>query len=259
MELSRRSVILGLTGCTCCGSLAHGASSMQATPGGCGVPAPDIPLYEPRVLPPESLDPDSRRFAQAFTAGPNIADARTKAINRLSQTFRITPPFDFYNDAGAPNAKAYRPTSSFPQGKVVFGLGLYERLMQQDASGASVLAVLAHEFGHIAFFLSSDEARVMSGRRTVKRSELHADFLAGYYLGLRKRDTPQVSLRKAGILIWSLGDDQYDDRNHHGTRDERNLAAEAGFVVGFKQNADFSQAFSAATDYIVTTYAEDPL
>lgn len=262
-ELMRRNVLGGLGGCACCaglGMLIPSASGQSIPKGGCGVPVPDIPKFEPRVLQPESLAPGARAFRSAFAkATSNIADARTAAIRRLATTFRVAPPFDFYNDEDAPNARAFRPTSSYPQGKVVFGMRLYNDLMTEDPSGASVLAVLAHEFGHITLFLSNVEQRLMANRPTVKRMELHADYLAGFHLGLRKRDAPQVSLLRAGKLIWSLGDEERHSEDHHGTSQERNRAAEAGFALGFSEAPPFPAAFDAATRYILETYANDPL
>lgn len=252
-----------LGGCACCGcltSLAPGAFAQPIPKGGCGVPVPDIPSFEPRVLEPERLEPGARAFRSAFAkATSNIADARSAAIRRLANTFRVSPPFDFYNDDDAPNARAFRPTTGYPQGKVVFGMRLYNDLMTEDPSGASVLAVLAHEYGHITLFLSNSEAQLMANRPTVKRMELHADYLAGYHLGLRKRDAPQVSLYRAGKLIFSLGDEERHSEDHHGTSLERHRAAEAGFELGYKQAPPFPAAFDAATRYILDTYANDPL
>lgn len=263
--VSRRTLLTGLTGCACCGGLlspigvAYGQKGIPK--GGCGVPVPDIPSYTPKVLAPDKLEGPALGFRNAFKGGAsaNIADARTKAVKRLADTFGVIPPFDFYDDSGAPNARAFRPTADFPQGKVIFGFQLYNELMTKDPTGASVLAVLAHEYGHITFFLSGQEQLILGGRKTVKRSELHADYLAGYYLGVRKRESPKVSLWKAGRLIWSIGDTAFDNEDHHGTPDERRLSAEAGFKLGFDQAPQFQTAFASATTYILDTYADDPL
>lgn len=258
MPITRRTIIQGSLACAACGLFGGHAGAARAGKGGCGVPAPDIPAVETRIVPADRLDSGQRGFRSAFAGGQMpVADARARAVARLSRIYGVFPPFDFYDDGEGGNALAYRPTARFPQGKVAFGLQLYNELMARDPSGASVLIVLAHEFGHIALYLSGQEDIVQAGRPSAKRGELHADFLAGYYMGLRKREVAHVSLMEAGRLIWSIGDEDFSNPDHHGTPDERHLAAEAGFALGFGQGPDFPTAFASATRYIVETYRDD--
>lgn len=260
-DLDRRTVLRAGLCCACQMplSIIAAAGSVQGKYG-CGVPPADIDKIEKLIIPEESLSREARGFRAAVaTDGTAELKARARAITRLCSSFSVSPDFDFFNDGDNENAMALRPMEKYPKGKVLFGRSLYSRLMGQDPAGASVLAVLAHEFGHIALYASGQEQAVQAGRPTAKRVELHADFLAGYYLGLRKRENPQASLLKAGRLIWNLGDTDFDDEDHHGKPAERNRAAETGFRLGFEENATFTRAFVAATDYITNAYSKDPL
>jgi len=63
--------------------------------------------------------------------------------------------------------------------------------------------------------------------------ELHADFLSGYYLGLRAADlryTP-AELITLGRAWETLGDSHYTDAHHHGSAEQRLRAIEAGFAM----------------------------
>jgi hypothetical protein len=81
--------------------------------------------------------------------------------------------------------------------------------------------------------------------------ELHADYLSGFYLGLRKRADPSITLLAAGALFRYLGDLDVNSRDHHGTPDERIEAAEAGFAVGFEGHA-LRTAIEEGIDYVLS-------
>lgn len=264
--IARRQIITGAAACACCATsgMPSWAQATAVADGGCGVPAEQVSRVFPKILSVHELAESRQAFHSAFGGGPSARDAAlVRAIGRLSSSFEISPKFGFFDDreyAPAGNALAWRPDpSERPNGAVTFGVMLFDRLMAEDPIGASVLAVLAHEFGHIALYLSGREAEVREGRPTAKRVELHADFLAGYYLGVRKREAPAVSLYNAGRLIWSIGDQAFDSKHHHGTRAERNAAAEAGFKLGFGTAPTMRVAFDNATQYIRTVYASDKL
>ena len=91
---------------------------------------------------------------------------------------------------------------------------------------------MAHEFGHLAQYKQGF-------RESGKRPELHADFMAGWYLSLRGRYA-WTNLMPTLKLFYELGDYQFNSPTHHGTPDERLAAARAGFA---------SNATSAAQAY----------
>ena len=79
--------------------------------------------------------------------------------------------------------------------------------------------------------LADYEARLTQGQSTHRLIELHADFLSGYYMGLRARDLRYSAQELVALgQSWeTLGDSHYTETLHHGTAEERLKACEAGF------------------------------
>ena len=179
-----------------------------------------------------------------------------RALVRLSDMFSERPGFGFVDDSDAPNAYATDQTQvPGTWGTVCFGQALFKDLMDRyQDQGLAVMAVAAHEFGHIAQFRSGVDARLLRYQPTVKRVELHADFLSGYFLGVRKRQRPSISVWAAGHTLYRIGDYEFHNPNHHGTPDERVAAAETGFKLGYDDRVEFGEAFSWGVEHILTNY-----
>lgn len=156
------------------------------------------------------------------------------ALVRLTQVFGERPGFAFYDDSSSPNAYATSDTRVLGTwGTVMFGRSMFRSLLNENHDeGIVVIATIAHEVSHIVQFHHNLQPSLMAGQRTVKRVELHADYLAGFYLGTRKRDNPSITLLASGALFRDLGDDDTRDRDHHGTPGERIASAERGFKIG---------------------------
>jgi hypothetical protein len=184
------------------------------------------------------------------TGNRDIDRALDRSLVRMSSTFGIDPVFGFFEDE-QPNAFAAPESNDLSRtGTVLFGLNLFNDLQATDPSGVSVLGVAAHEFAHIWQFHSGYYKAIRGNGPTVKRLELNADFLAGYYLGLRKSAVPGASLWIFGEKLWGLGDMNVNDRDHHGTPAERTAAAEAGFKLSFIEKKDMATAFKSGMDYV---------
>jgi hypothetical protein len=193
------------------------------------------------------------------TTGDAALDrALDAAIKRLSDLFGQIPAFGFYReqdhpDIGAENAFATpeRTEIAGTWGTIGFGTALFQKEMSTyDRGGGTIIAIIAHEFGHIWAMRAGIIDAINAGQATVKRSELHADFLAGYFLGTRKRAAPNISLQAAGALFNRIGDYAVDNPNHHGTPEERVAAAEEGFKISYLQNREASYAFTAGLEYV---------
>lgn len=261
MKLARRQILTGIGGCVCCGSFVpplaarevQGKVAGLAQIKGCFVDAnnadlvlgSNVALGEKAQLPPEVR-------AMARTSGSADLDkALDRALQRLAETFDVWPKVGFYDDAAAPNAMAMRyAVGSTYEFAVLFGRTYFHKLMEYDPSGVTLLQTAAHEFAHVWVYQEGMFETIRGGERTVKRVELHADFLSGFYLGLRKRDNPGASLWAAGIRRWQSGDTEFRNVHHHGQPDERLAAAEAGFKLGFIEGRSPKEAFTAATDYV---------
>ena len=101
--------------------------------------------------------------------------------------------------------------------------------------------------------MRSGTIRHLDGR-TVKRVELHADFLAGFYIGLRKREDPSLSVRAAGRSFEEIGDNHYYDRQHHGTPEERYYVTEQGFKIGLENRLRYNEVFAWGVEFILDNF-----
>jgi hypothetical protein len=187
------------------------------------------------------------------TGDRDVDVALDKAIKRLADTFGVYPGFAFFDDGDSPNAWA-TTESLVPDRKhtVIFGLGYYRKWLQYDPSGVSVLSVIAHEFGHIMQYESGRYQQIKGDLPTSKRIELHADYMAGYYIGILKRKNPNASFWKAGDKFRRIG--TYDEKNpdFHGTPHERVAASQQGFSVGFYDGRGAQVAFELGMGYVAT-------
>lgn len=194
------------------------------------------------------------------TGNASLDRALDASIKRLSDLFGQVPAFGFYReedhpDIGGMNAFATTVGTDIPGtwGTVGFGALLFDREMNRhDRTGSTVVAIVAHEFAHIWAMRTGAIQKINEGQPTVKRSELHADYLAGFFLGVRKRAAPSLSLQSAGDLFYRLGDYNTHTKSHHGTPDERVAAAEQGFKVAYVEQRNAQYAFQAGMEYVST-------
>ena len=160
------------------------------------------------------------RFDQAL--GVLLAD--------LAGKFKVRPGFGYFDDRGRPNALATRSSRfAASEGTVLFGRELLSTYLRRPNGDMSIMAVCAHEFAHVVQFSSGFDERLGREQRTVKLIELHADFLSGYYIGLRKNNFTARELVALGRDWEGLGDSAYTHPNHHGTAEERLRALEQGY------------------------------
>jgi hypothetical protein len=259
-----RRVLLGvLAGCACCTvarPLPAAAQSWTRDPEikGCKVPDRLVARFVENGLTlgntASAKKSGSAGDALVRTTGRADLDrAFDAALYRLAQTFSIFPGFGFFDDE--PDA-----TNAFAMGKsiipgtdgtVAFGHHHFKKWLTFDPSGVAVIATAAHEWAHVWMFRSGRFDALLAGQPTVKRAELHADAMAGFYLGLRKKDNPNASLWAAGDKFRQIGDYETRQRDHHGTPAERVAAAEAGFKMSYVEGRSPAQAFDAAYAYVI--------
>jgi hypothetical protein len=168
------------------------------------------------------------------------------ALARLASTFRVSPGFAFFDDGNSPNAFASPETlvGNGP-GTVLMGMRLFSHMMARRDGGITVIGICAHEFGHVHQMSSGYRGRLLALGQTVKPLELHADFLCGYYMALRKADHPDLDLRVLAREVHNGGDTATTNPQHHGTPEERLGALSAGFKFGIEGNRDIAQAADA--------------
>jgi len=160
----------------------------------------------------------------------------------LSQKFKVRPGFGYYDDLGSPNALAL-PQSRLvnSEGTVLFGKDMLSRHKNTTHGDMFIMGICAHEFAHIVQFFSGFYDRLSNGQSTKKLVELHADFLSGYYIGLRKINYSRSELLSLGKAWEDLGDSSYTDPQHHGTPEQRLRAIEQGYKF-VKERPEFGIA-----------------
>jgi predicted metalloprotease len=171
---------------------------------------------------------------------------------RIATKFKVNPGFAFYDDHRTPNAFA-TPRTVLPdsRGTVLMGMRLFGQCMSNHHDdGMTVIAICAHEFGHLHQMQSDYNARLTRLDKTVKPVELHADFLAGYFLAGRKEEHPDLDLHTVGANFDRMGDTDFNSPQHHGTAQERIAAITAGYRFGRSGEHDIDEAARAGVELV---------
>ena len=87
----------------------------------------------------------------------------------------------------------------------------------------------------------------------MKRLELHADFLAGYFAGHRKRERQSFPAAVFAMTQYTYGDNMVNDQQHHGTQQERGAAVVAGFEASYRNNHGLGDAIQHGLNHVART------
>lgn len=187
------------------------------------------------------------------TTGNSALDAMLNAeAGLLLSVFDVNPNMFLIDDCRGSGGNAYASpehTVAGAYGTVYLGVCLIrDELWSMDKGGPAVAGIMAHEFAHI---LQIKKGSSLSS----KYRELHADFLAGYYLGKKNYIQPQYVAGFAQSL-YEKGDYNFRDPNHHGTPEERVIAMFAGFESAYRSA---SSAYRVGDEFVrgASTYSED--
>lgn len=168
------------------------------------------------------------------TGNPDLDMRFNQEATMIYSVFGVNPNLFIFDDGRSPNAYA-SPEITLPgyTGTVYFGTSLLRsELWSMSKGGHAVAGIMAHEFAHILQLRANSR---LSGRAR----ELHADFLAGYYLGRKSYFLP-TDIRGFANSLFEKGDHAFWSREHHGTPHERVNAMVAGFQSA---NADLRSAY----------------
>lgn len=118
-----------------------------------------------------------------------------------------------------------------PEGAVLFGNKCYAGLA---GNAAAVAAIFAHESAHVLQnrYIGEQLYNISNKDRSVVRTELHADFVSGYYAAYRRRNQQDWESSMHAITQFKFGDCEYANPLHHGTPRERAAAVKAGLDFG---------------------------
>lgn len=128
-------------------------------------------------------------------------------------------------------------------GEIVLGKYLMVDQSMKSDSYTRLVAVFAHEFAH-----GMQHKYGWSGNS--KWRELHADYLAGYYLGMTKSVT-ESEVISIFNEFYSIGDYNFNDPGHHGTPEERSCAFLQGFKYAYSGNTNVYRAYNAGKNYVI--------
>lgn len=173
---------------------------------------------------------DLQRILATMTPMPssdvNFHAALIAELRHILQILPVNPGFQYVD---AENALALRDTYvAGTKGTVLIGQKLVKQLLQPNDGGVSVAGVLAHECGHIyQYFGFTDHYDLLSATTPVL-FELHADALAGYYLGKKIGSTStRLSVMEMELIRFST--DKNLETSSHGTSAQRNAALDKGY------------------------------
>lgn len=253
---TRREMALGglLTIVWSSGKCAHA----QGTPGSympipCGLePEEAEPIFAVSTAQQAYLTGKEAIIASSGNREFDYALAQTLSL--LADSFRVLPGFSYFDDQQGANAYATTARRlARADGSVLFGKRLFIRLMGlQEHPDVALTAVCAHEFAHIYQFKTGIAQRLRAGQPTVKRMELHADYLAGYFAGVRKLQRPSYPAAVFATTQHSIGDNRVDHPEHHGTPDERAGAVVRGYEVAYRERRGFADAVQIGINYVST-------
>jgi hypothetical protein len=183
-------------------------------------------------------------------SGNNDFDyALAQTLSKLSDVFGVLPGFAYYNVNSYNALATSRRLASNIDGTILFGRDLlFTLLAKLENPDAAVAAVCAHEFGHIVQFKNG--LALTRNQPTVKRAELHADFLAGFYAGQRKLERSDFPAAVFAATQEQMGDYAFTDRNHHGRPNERAAAIVRGFEVAYRERRSLADAIQIGVNFV---------
>ena len=172
--------------------------------------------------------------------------------------------FFFKEEDGRPNCfevdtPANSPLLPFTRGAVVIGITMAKTLLTSPAlkqfPGAALAAVVAHEFAHAhqrltgSFERLNDDDPTHFGQTPIRLLELHADFLAGFYMG-RQSGFNERAMLDVTTAIAELGDTDFNNAMHHGQPSERAFCMYRGLNLAMIPQTTIAQASTEGERFV---------
>lgn len=251
--MRRRQLLAGAgiaLGGYCCG--AHAATENRKRIFGCVLPVPESGAYLDRSTKAKVYVTGQEEIISK-SGDPIFDSALALTLAHIADTFNVLPGFAYYEDDEAQNAYATQAVRlANADGTVLFGTNLLKKLLSgKDNPDVAVAAVCAHEFGHVVQFKLGLDKKVGADQPTVKRVELQADYLAGYYAGLRRRSNPNYPSAVFALTQFNHGDNRTTFEGHHGTPEERGQSVAKGFEASYQRRLPVAAAIEESTRYVM--------
>jgi len=238
--LTRRSALRGIAGC---GALFLGCDCWPAgkTSFGCEI-----------TNPKELADKNMSIFAFAGdnvvrrSGIANLDDDLSFALKTIRKSFSVDPGFAYYDDGAIANSGASKQSLfEGSKGTVLFGLNLLKELISKPQGDAAVVAICAHEFGHIVGYDTNLYDQLVPDPTKPLRGEQHADYLAGFFAGQRKllhNDYPAIVFLQTLRSLAGGG---------HGTEVQRAEAVWEGFQAAHDKKMSFDDGVEAGFEWAI--------
>jgi hypothetical protein len=215
---------------------------------GCWIPRKKVSSYFARSS-GATLFGEGTGSLQQHSNIPGLDFALAQSLGMIARTFGVHPAFAFYPDGlGQENARATpERLLQNADGTVLFGLDLLQELLARpDHGDASVVAVCAHEFGHIVSYKNGDIERLAPDPNQPFRAEQYADFMSGYFAGRRKLERPEFPAVVFATTCRSFGG------GNHGTGEQRGEAVQEGFLTAYRDRLDRDDGVVAALRFAMS-------
>lgn len=248
--LTRRETVLGGALTLLWGSCACAQGRPRGHGFGCTLEPRDADAFLATATQPQLFDKAEEKLI-ASTGNRDFDQALARTLSRLTDVFGVLPGFCYYDDYDGQNAYATPATKlQRADGTVLYGKRYFLASMAAPESpDVVVTATCAHEFGHIVQYKHKLIKRLNEGQPDVKRSELNADFLAGYFAGMRKLEKRDYPAAVFATNRYARGD-FVKNKTHHGTPEERAAAIVRGFETAYRERRSFSDAIQIGVNYV---------
>lgn len=181
---------------------------------------------------------------------PLLDRALVQSLAMMTRTFKVIPGFGFYDDFDGMNAKATsRQLLGNTDGTVLFGFRLLDNMLKLPVHpDAAIVAVCAHEFGHILSYKTKQIQELSPDRsqNSTYRGEQYADYMAGYFAGIRKQSRPDFPAVVFANTQRSFGG------GSHGSGVQRGDAVLEGFKASYQRNLDISLAIDECFSFCMS-------
>jgi len=266
MQIDRRGLILSLISgfsiaCQFCGQAAvafpkrERRHSSDSDIGGASLTEGCASTEDGVVFFGAAGDNSNRPGVFASSGNPFWDHALGQEVNRsLKPIFGLNPDFCYFDDSTGGNAFATpERLIGNGQGTVALGMRLFNELIGKFLGSSSIsigdhaaVAVLAHEFGHVAQF------NIGLPELPVQPRELHADYLSGWYMATRARQLmgfQQVNVMEAAQEMFDIGSFDFTNPSWHGTPQQRLVC----FLSGVRSELmikDVQSAFDSGRKFL---------
>lgn len=241
--ITRRGALIGTISLCACGS------TRASSDDGCWLDGKEADNALRMATRHYSLASDVPEIIQ-ISGNRLLDEALTHALFRMSRDFDVLPGFGYVRDSNTAHATK-RTLLNRADGTVLFGLPFLNALLaRSEHPDACVVAVCAHEYAHILQYKLRIDQQLDPEGKSKRLIELHADYLSGWFAGLRKRNNPDYPAAIFASLARDSGSQLGRTQDTHGAPQERGDAVEQGFLASARDKLTLQQAVEAGIRYV---------